>query len=93
MNFLKFPELKIHDNAVMDAEQTHIAVGFVEEILDLVVIRTPLEGHAILTKAPLFVVPEEGQEREWREIADMLRGGQNKCIAGDPMLLPQFPIL
>jgi hypothetical protein len=58
INFLKFPEPKIHDNAVMDAEQTQVAVGFVEELLDLLVIRTPLKGHAILTNAPLFIVPK-----------------------------------
>jgi hypothetical protein len=89
LNFLKFPEPKIHDNAVMDAEQTQVAVGFVEELLVLLVILTPLEGHAILTNAPLFMVPKEGEEGEyWRVIADMLRGGQNECIEGDPVILP-----
>jgi hypothetical protein len=72
MNFLKQPEAKIHDNANMDDEQIQVAVGFVEELLDLGVIRTPLEGHEILTNAPLFVVPKEGQDGEWRVIADML---------------------
>jgi hypothetical protein len=90
MNFLKHPEAKIHDNAAMDNEQTQVAVGFVEELLDLGVIRTPLEGHEILTNAPLFVAPKEGQDGEWRVIADMLRGGQNECIAGDPVVLPQI---
>jgi hypothetical protein len=91
MNFLKFPEPKIHDKAVVDAEQTQVAVGFVEELLDLVVIqRTPLEGVKILTNAPLFVVPKEGQEEEWHVIADMLRGGQNKCMRSSNFTM-EFP--
>jgi hypothetical protein len=40
--------------------------------------------------APLFVVPKEGQEGEWRVIANMLRGGQNECIAGNPVYLPRI---
>jgi hypothetical protein len=47
----------------------------VEELLDLEAVQTPTEGHTILTTAPLFVVPKEGQEGEWQVIADMLRGG------------------
>lgn len=51
---------------------------------------TPLEGHEILTNAPLFVVPKEGQDGEWRVIMDMLQGGQNECITGAPVVLPQI---
>jgi hypothetical protein len=65
-------------------------VGFVEELLDLGVIQTSLEGHHILTFAPLFVVPKEGQDGECRVIVDMLQGGQNECIAGDPAKLPRI---
>ena len=90
MNFLRPPEPMIHDNAVMDEEQTQVAANFVDELLDLEAVRTPAEGRAILTTAPLFVVPKEGQEGEWRVIADMLRGGQNECIAGDPVFLPRI---
>jgi hypothetical protein len=35
MNFLRAPKAVIHDNAVMDEEQTLIAANFVEELLDL----------------------------------------------------------
>jgi hypothetical protein len=84
------PKAAIHENAGMDEEQTQVAVNFVEELLDLGAVRTPTEGRAILTTAPLFVVPKEGQEGEWRVIADMLRGGQNECIAGDPVFLPRI---
>jgi hypothetical protein len=34
----------IHENAVMDPEQTQVAGEFVEELLDLWVVWTPKEG-------------------------------------------------
>jgi hypothetical protein len=90
MNFLRAPKAAIHDNANMDEEQTLVAANFVEELMDLGAVGTSGEGREIVTTAPLFVVPKEGQEGEWRVIADMLRGGQNECIAGDPVFLPQI---
>ena len=89
MNFLKAPRECIHDNAAMDDEQTRVAVEFVDELLDLGIIQLPAEGQEVLATAPLFVVPKEGQEGQWRVIADMLRGGQNECSAGDPVILPR----
>ena len=41
------------------------------------------------SNAPLFCVPKEGQPGEWRVIADMLHGGQNACMASDPVFLPR----
>jgi hypothetical protein len=90
MNFMCPPRAVIHENAGMDEEQTQVATNFVEELLDLGAVQTPTEGRTILTTAPLFVVPKEGQEGEWRVIADMLRGGQNECIGGDPVFLPRI---
>ena len=90
MNFLRPPEAMIHENAKMDQEQTQVAANFVDELVDLEAVRTPTDGRTVLTTAPLFVVPKEGQEGEWRVIADMLRGGQNECMAGDPVFLPQI---
>jgi hypothetical protein len=89
MNFVHAPKAEIHENAVMDEIQTKVTAEFVNELLDLEAVRVPAEGRAILTTAPLFVVPKEGQEGEWRVIADMLRGGQNECIASDPVVLPR----
>jgi hypothetical protein len=57
----------------MDEEQVLVAAAFVNELLDLAVVGSPLEGNSILSSAPLFVVPKEGQEGQWRVIADMLR--------------------
>jgi hypothetical protein len=90
MNFLESPQAAIHENAAMDEEQIQVAANFVDELMDLGAVQTPTEGREILTTAPLFVVPKEGQEGEWRVIADMLRGGQNECIAGDPVYFPYF---
>jgi hypothetical protein len=65
MNFLRAPKAAVHENAAMDGEQTQVAANFVEELLDLSAMQTPAEGREILTTAPLFVVPKEGQEGEW----------------------------
>jgi hypothetical protein len=88
MNFLREPKAFIHDNGNMNEEPTLEAGEFTDELLDLGVIQTPKEGRIILTMAPLFVVPKEGQEGQWRVIANMLEGGQNECISGDPVFLP-----
>ena len=89
MNFLRPPNPGSHDNAAMDAEQLAVAVAFVEELLDLRVLRCPETGE-IKANAPLFLIPKEGQEGQWRVIADMLRGGQNASIGSDPVFLPRL---
>jgi hypothetical protein len=90
INFLRAPKAVIHDDAVMDEEQTLVVANFLGELLDLEAARSAADGRDILTTALLFVVPKEGQQGAWRVIADMLQGGQNKCIAGDPVFLPQI---
>jgi hypothetical protein len=92
MNFLRLPEPCIKPNANMNEEQRAVGAAFVNELLELKVLGL-LEGETdleILLNAPLFVVPKEGQEGEWRVIADMLRGGQNMCIGNDPVILPRI---
>jgi hypothetical protein len=89
MNFLKEPKHEIHDNAAMDEEQLDVAAAFVNELLDLGIVLEPAEGEEVLSNSPLFTVPKEGQEGQWRVIADMLRGGQNECIGSDPVVLPR----
>jgi hypothetical protein len=90
MNFLKVPESRLNVNANMDEEQLQVAAAFVDELIGLGVVDTLDEGQDILLNAPLFVVPKEGQDGEWRVIADMLRGGQNMCIGNDPVVLPRM---
>jgi hypothetical protein len=92
MNFLRPPDANIKPNANMDAEQLAVGADFVNELLELKVLGL-LDGEddlEILLNAPLFVVPKDGQEGEWRVIADMLRGGQNMCIGNDPVILPRI---
>ena len=90
MNFLTPPEHLIQPNAAMDFDQVLVAAAFVNELIDLRVIDTPDEGDFIVTNAPLFVLPKEGQEGEWRVLADMLRGGQNAHVGSDPVILPRI---
>jgi hypothetical protein len=73
----------------MDANMTKAAADFVDELLSLGVVREIETGRSILSNAPLFVVPKEGQEGQWRVIADMLRGGQNACVGQDPVFMPR----
>jgi len=73
----------------MDESGLNTAAEFVDELIKLGVVRDIDEGMEILTNAPLFVVPKEGQPGEWRVIADMLKGGQNAHIGSDPCFLPR----
>jgi hypothetical protein len=88
MNYLRTPEAMIHDNAAMDPEQRQAAGVIVEELLDLRVVQLARDGRQVVTRAPLFGVPKEGQEGQWQVISDVLRGSQNECITGDPVFLP-----
>jgi hypothetical protein len=88
MNFLVEPMPRLNPNAHMDSDQLDVAAGFVDELLELSILRTFTKGKEFMMNAPLFVVPKEGQEGEWRVIADMLRGGQNSCMGSDPVFLP-----
>ena len=48
---------------------------------------TTTPGEEVLTTASLFCVPKAGQPGQWRVIANMRDGGQNACIAPDPVYL------
>ena len=71
-NFIHSPEAQLRPNAPMDNEMTIAAADFVDELFELGVLRGIDEGNEVLTNAPLFVVPKEGQEGQRRVIADML---------------------
>mmetsp|Transcript_23866 Transcript_23866/g.36251 ORF Transcript_23866/g.36251 Transcript_23866/m.36251 type:complete len:523 (-) Transcript_23866:744-2312(-) len=73
----------------MDEEMAEVAAAFVDKLLSLGVVREIGEGWKVFTSCPLFVVPKEGQEGQWRVIADMLRGGQNACVGQDSCFLPR----
>jgi hypothetical protein len=52
MNFLVTPELRDNSNAPMDQEQLDVVARFVEELLELRVLRSAEEGIKILLNAP-----------------------------------------
>jgi hypothetical protein len=89
MNFLVDPPEIIHPNAALDNKQICVTAALVDELLELGVVGTPQEGYDIVTTAPIFCVPKEGQEGKWRVMANVLRGGQNSCSGNDPVLLPR----
>jgi hypothetical protein len=87
-NFLKEPKQEIHDNAVMDEEQLDVAAAFVDELHSILESCRTFGRQIIPSNFPLFSVPKEGQEGQWRVIANLLWGGQNGYIGAGPMVLP-----
>jgi len=86
MRFLLNPGTKLVPNPVMTPEQQAVVEIFVNELLDLGVLRKV--DSPLRRVCPLFVVAKAGQPGQWRCIADMCRGGQNKCCSLDPVYLP-----
>ncbi|CAJ1959796.1 unnamed protein product [Cylindrotheca closterium] len=74
----------------MDEEVLKAAIQFVDELVELGVLRSIDEGLTVLTNAPLFVVGKDGQPGQWRVISDMLQGGQNDCVGQDPVFMPRI---
>jgi hypothetical protein len=73
----------------MDQEQLDTTAAFVDELLELKIVKLMDEGREVIVNAPLFTVPKEGQEGQWRVIADMMQGGHNSYIGLDPCVLPR----
>jgi len=68
----------------MDEEMTLAAVDFIDELISLKVL---VERSEVVTTAPMFVVPKEGQPGQWRVIANLKEGGQNAAVGSDPVYL------
>jgi hypothetical protein len=86
MRFLVDPGKELVANPLLTTEQTDVVCLFVEELVNLGVVRVAAEP--LRRVCPLFVVPKPGQPGQWRCIADMKRGGQNGCCGLDPIILP-----
>ena len=86
MRFLIDPGTSLVANPLMTAEQTQVVETFVNELMELGVLRK--SERELRRVCPLFVVPKLGQPGQWRCIADMRRGGQNDCCSLDPIYLP-----
>jgi hypothetical protein len=96
MNFLEPPVSGVVLNSAMTDEQCGTAIEFVEELCQLGVLQEA-EPDEVLTNCPLFILPKAGQPGEWRVLADMKKGGQNKAVGRDlvflnrpSMVLPQL---
>lgn len=93
MNFLTEPKHQFVPNAPMNADELLVATEFVDELIALGVLREPTDTNGypidVVTNAPLFTVPKPGQPGQYRCIADMLKGGQNESVGGDPVVLPR----
>jgi hypothetical protein len=84
------PAHAIHPNSVMDDNQLSVAAQFVDELLDIGALGTPLSLESVLTTTPLFCVPKPHQPGMWWVIADMKAGGQNATVGSDPVYLPRI---
>ena len=87
MNFMAPPPAGLTPNGEMDDEQRSVAGAFVDELIDLAVVKPLPKGGRLHASTPLFVVPKPGQPGQWRVIADMKRGGQNSTVCSEPVYL------
>ena len=62
MGFLHPSESIIHPNSPMDEDHTRIAAQFVDELLEIGVVRWPPAGMKVVTRAAF------AQRDEWREL-------------------------
>ena len=87
IGFLTEPEAILHPNSDMDEAQLRVAAQYVDELVEIGVLRPSPNGKPPHTNTPLFCVPKPHQDNEWRVIADCKAGGQNRHIGADPVYL------
>ena len=87
MNFLVTPSGELELNSLTDELDIQVAGQFVDQLMDLGVLL--LAEGPLLANCPLFCVYKALQPGEKRCIADCKRGGQNHCMAQDPVFLIQ----
>ena len=87
MHFLQDPVSCIHPNSAMTPDQAKVGGAFLDELYALGIAAEQPADDPVLTTAPLFCVPKPHQVDEWRVIANMKEGGQNKCVGTDPVYL------
>jgi hypothetical protein len=69
----------------MNESRLTIAVAFVTELISLGVLALLPHGVLLVNVCPLLLVAKPGQPYQWRCIADMKKGNQNKSCAADPV--------
>jgi hypothetical protein len=85
MNFMKTPVPILEENGKMTESQIAISVAFVTELISLGVIALVPHGVLLMNVCTLCLVAKPGQPDQWRCIADMNKGHQNKSCAADPV--------
>jgi hypothetical protein len=85
MNFMATQVTVLEENGKMTESQLTIAVAFVTEMISLGVLALVPHGVLLMNVCPLFLVAKPGQPDQWRCIADMKKGHQNKSCAADPV--------
>jgi hypothetical protein len=85
MNFVETPVLVLEKNGKMTKGQLTIAVTFVTELISLGVLTLVPHGVLLMNVCPLFLVAKPGKPDQWRCIADMKKGHQNKSCTADPV--------
>jgi hypothetical protein len=78
MNFMETPDLILEENVKMTEIQLAIAVTFVTELISMGVMALVPHDFLLMNVCPLFLVAKPGQPDQWRCIADMKKGHQNK---------------
>ena len=86
MNFLLKPTEDIFPNAKKTEDQEATAITFMDKLISLGVLQEQWENQ-VWNNMPLFLVPNPGQEGQWRCIADGKAGSQNIVCVNDPMHL------
>jgi hypothetical protein len=78
MNFMETPAPILEENVKMTEKQLAIAVAFVTELVSLGAMALVPQGVLLMKVCPLFLVSKPGQPDQWKCIADIKKGHQNK---------------
>ena len=85
MNFMEEPLAELVKNQDMVKEKTTVAVEFVEELIQLQILKKASEhGVTLKNNFLMFLVPKPNQPGEYRVIADGKAGHQNDACVADP---------
>jgi hypothetical protein len=85
MNLMETPDPVLEENGNTNESQLTTAVAFVTELISLGVLSLVPHGVLLMKLCPLLLVAKPGQPYQWRCIADMKKGHQNKSCAADPV--------
>jgi hypothetical protein len=85
MNFMVTPKGEIKANSEFNEAELAVAIKFFDELIALKVLIPATEP--LKANCPLFCVEKPHEAGAYRCIADAKLGGQNQCMAKDPVYL------